>query len=59
MDIDKYEIVNLCMHAYMCLEKLKYFSDYCVIMMYKFKFLYAYVNNAKIYLLGLIFFLDE
>ena len=41
---------------YMCLEKLNFFfSDYCIIMVYEFKFLYACVNNAKIYLLGLIF----
>ena len=43
---------------YKCLEKL-IFLVICVIMVYEFKSLHACVNNAKIYLLELIIFLDE
>ena len=39
---------------YKCLEKL-IFLVICAIMVYEFKSLHACVNNAKIYLLGLIF----
>ena len=45
-------------YIYMCLEKLIFFNDYCANMVYEFKSLYACVNNAKIYLIGLIIFID-